>query len=140
MNFNNSGENQFPPSSRLPNRVVRLLQLPSSYKEVVDNHTPFRRLYLFTQTLEHNRKCKSHDIMSVHEKSRILLDHIVHITEYRVSLSDLLLRYDLTEKESDLLLEDWDEYLNILRRILEVYRSVTPRKTKYYSSSLSELI
>jgi hypothetical protein len=140
MTFNNSGENQFHPSSRLPSHVVELLQLPSAYKEVIENHTPFHRLHLFTQTLEHHRKCKSPDLMSVPEKSRRLLDHIIYITEYRISLSDLLLSHDLDEKESDLLLEDWDEYLHILRRILEVYGSVAPRKIKYYPVSLSELI
>ena len=117
MTFNNPGENQFHPSYSLPSHVVELLQLPSAYKEVIENHTPFRRLHLFR-----------------------LLEHIIFITDYRISLSDLLLSHDLDEKESDLILADWDEYLNILRRILEVYGSVSPRKTKYYHSSLPELI
>ena len=140
MTFNNPGENQFHPSYSLPSHVVELLQLPSAYKEVIENHTPFRRLHLFKKTLGHHRKCKSPDLMSVPQESRRLLEHIIFITDYRISLSDLLLSHDLDEKESDLILADWDEYLNILRRILEVYGSVSPRKTKYYHSSLPELI
>jgi len=136
MTLTNSDENQFHTYSRLPSHVVELLQLPSAYKEVISRNTPFRRVHLFTQTLEHHRKCKSPDPMSVPEKSRRLLEHIVFITEYRISLTDLLLSLDLDEKESDLLLANWDQYLHILRRILEVYRSVTPQKIKYYPTIL----
>lgn len=140
MTFKNSGENQSHLSRRLPDDVLELVQLPSAYQEVIDNHTPFHRLHLFTKTLEHHRKCKSPDLMSVPQKSRRLLEHITFVTDYRISLSNLLLSHDLDEKESDLILADWDEYLNILRRILDVYGSVSPRKTKYYPASLSELI
>ena len=136
MTLTNSDENQFHTYSRLPSHVVELLQLPSAYKEVISRNTPFRRVHLFTQTLEHHRKCKSPDPMSVPEKSRRLLEHIVSITEYRISLTDLLLSLDLDEKESDLLLANWDQYLHILRRILEVYESVTPQKIKYYPTIL----
>jgi len=136
MTLTNSDENQFHTYSRLPSHVVELLQLPSAYKEVISRNTPFRRVHLFTQTLEHHRKCKSPDPMSVPEKSRRLLEHIISITEYRISLTNLLSSFDLDEKESDLLLANWDQYLHILRRILEVYESVTPQKIKYYPTIL----
>ena len=117
---------------KLPADVIDLLVIPSSYREVIDNHTPFRTLRLLDSTLISQRTRKSSDLFSVQENSKRILEQFINTTEYRISLADILGNHGIPENEIRDLLFEWDSYVQILQRIFDVYRSVTPRKIKYY--------